>query len=691
MDYLVVFWLVLIPFVVDVGALTTFELSKVLWIQGGVALILFLFGISLFVRGQVVRGQARLRCFERRDAWWLGVGRWIGVVAVLYLVSLVISSLLSGIQPVLRFWGAYPRYQGLFFFLHIAGLASYITFFASDRLTRRLAPAAILWSGVGVSLVALAQRWIPALNQWWDVDFFIGRAYATLGHPNYLADYIILVFPLVYWFLCVSRWRFRWVVGGVSALVMAGALLLTLSRSGVLGLVAALFVLAAGYAWHGVPHRQMSHRYILRRVMVACIAGVMIAGTLTFVFVQRYSDSPFVSHTMLLSRLVIRGENARSLESRAVLWPTAWNLALQQPIFGHGLDTFSVAFTRIMPPELLKLEGLTAYADRAHNVVIDQIYENGFVGAGLFFALWLMAIIVAFRARDPLLLALSAALTGHLVSQQFNFQVAAHHVVFWLYIAIIIVLSSRCRWREIGWSNFHHIAVRRIGAVVLMIALVAYEVVFVYLPWHADRLARVARDAYADISNGDVSNCKTDYIDLTLDSLARAIGYAPYRGEYRLRYIDNALTFVEQCDHRFLPAYGDKIAALLATLPDVANYSRYAVDYRAPWYRARYADLLGDTSAEPYYREALSAAPRVPLLIYSYGDFLFRHGRYQEAIDQWHAFVEMAPDIWKRKIQYITGALDASQRHQYEIFYKLYPNFDLIFDRIEEAEMRLAQ
>src|SRR3989344_8023640 len=65
-----------------------------------------------------------------------------------------------------------------------------------------------------------------------------------------------------------------------------------------------------------------------------------------------------------------------------------------QSLPGCGADNFQRVFEKYYDNRLLQSEyGNEAWFDRAHNVFIDQLVDNGFVGLLAYFAVYLVTIL----------------------------------------------------------------------------------------------------------------------------------------------------------------------------------------------------------------------------------------------------------------------------------------------------------
>lgn len=619
---------ILTPLVVDVSAYLTFEPIKVhIFLLGalGVGMLLCIGHLTGVFGRHYKEDLRRIRQNRILMAFCIAfVGYW---------ATIVVASFTS-IAPLVSFWGMDPRYHGLMLY---GALLTFTLGVGSMRpaLLKRLLEITMVTAGL-VSLFGIFQRVIPELNQWWDVSSFLYRTYSTLGHPNYLADYLVLITPLFFWKFIESRRWYLWLALGGAILL---AFVLTLSRSGLLGLLVSIFFFISVYSWWTKRRRLLGILIAIPVIMLAVIGYANV----------RYRDN-FVNSQTLLSRFVIAGENLRSFETRLQLWPATITLVAKRPVLGYGPDTFTLAFARVAPKELLITENLNSYADRAHNILLDTLVEIGLVGTICWLIILALVVVWAARSRSVVMLALGSGLVGHFISQQFGFQTVPHMMLMWMLVASIFVMQ----WRE---DTSAPAPMKRIGflksaLVIISIIAVIAGVRGVASNWKADRLARI-----------------WEY--------EKALSSAPHRVKYIFEWLSGTIEDAPE---------DPRIPAQLTQLEQFTN----GQDHHVFWYRARWYQTLGQyDEAYREYERAIAIAPTVPEIYKTYGQALFDGGRYQQAIDMWQYYVDLAPPYWKEHKAYADGKLSAWERNRYEVFYKFYPSFDQIFDSLTLAREKL--
>jgi O-antigen ligase len=182
----------------------------------------------------------------------------------------------------------------------------------------------------------------------------------------------------------------------VLAACALGGLLLTLSRTGIVGVAVALAVLMA---WPP-----------FRRVAVVGLAALIVFGTLNLAAIERSEQVSVVSE-----RLATLGRsNAVGGDPRLRIWDTGLQMATDHPLLGVGADNFPNASTAYG----LRDESGGTF-DHAHDVPLTVAAELGLPGliALGFLAFWVGRLVLrGVRRRDDgldlLALGAAAALAG---------------------------------------------------------------------------------------------------------------------------------------------------------------------------------------------------------------------------------------------------------------------------------------
>lgn len=307
-----------------------------------------------------------------------GIPRWHLVAAGAFLLWVVVRSV-GGVEP------AAGRIRAQEWFLAFAAAAG-----AAGLPARRRAQALSLLVGVAAlaSVIGLLQQvlgwklFIPYEIDARSVTFTKERVFSTFGNPIFFGSFLTVTIPLTAVALALNggpagaRGAF---LGGSLLLQFAG-LAVTASRGAVLGLGAALAVLALSSPW-------------LRRVAAglagAGLAALLIAG---------------VFRPGIIAHLVVPGDPGRVL-----MWKTAAHMAASRPLAGVGLGLFTAEYPCAQQAVAKTGDaGLGTNAVYAHNDYLEVAAELGIPAAALLVAvlvgmfLWNRGGYMAWAARAGL-------------------------------------------------------------------------------------------------------------------------------------------------------------------------------------------------------------------------------------------------------------------------------------------------
>ena len=563
---------------------------------------------------------------------WL-IGRLAGPAArvrpmpllllVLALAGAWLLATVTSLSPRISLWGSYEWRQGsytLLCYLALFGLvaARLRSPEQSDRLL-----TAILFAGLPVSLYGIVQYAGLDLLPWQAT--VENRAVSTLGHPNFLGAYLVMVAPLTaVRLLAAKNVAGRLAYGGLLA-VQGLCLLLTFSRSAWLAALGGGLVFLFLLAW------------IRGRLRLFWRAAAIVAFLVAGVFLLAYADpgglvsaSPFEPlHSAL------RGKSAAT-RIRLLEWQAVPSLIAARPLLGYGPDTFPLAFPRVYPPELTVYGGPDATGEHAHNQILDLAVDAGVVGAALYLAVIALVVIrglaVLHRTADAghqlLLVGLVGAVVACLLQHQLSFITVTPAAFLWLYLGWIEALALRAEpLPETGRSvPAWRLAVGGPIAAIVAVGVLGLIVVTNLLP--------VVADLYAARGTAMAEAARWD------DSFAayqRALRLAPGQDRYHALLAQSYLASSEGRD-TFRQAEEALAEAVRLSPYDLD----YALDQAELYYRWSFASSLSRLDlALDACRRAAELCPTDPRIYVGWGRILRTQGRWQAAIERYNTAIAL--------------------------------------------------
>jgi len=366
------------------------------------------------------------------------IGSWsVATLALVVYLILTVAATLHSADPAHSLFGERLQYQGL-----LAVLA-YAVAFVAARATliseKRVRPfvLAVVAAATISSLYGLLQQ--VGLDPIWHV-LDRGRIFSTLGQANALAAYLVLALPLSIALGLMVRGLSRRLLALLPALMIAGALALTLSRGGYLGASVAMVALGALLAR---PVSLTRRRLGVAVVLVATVAAVCV--------------SPLVAPS--LGRVVQRAAETvdpaeGSAASHLDLWAVGVRMAADYPLLGTGPEMYPVFFAqyrnRVLPPSRAAVMARFR-PESPHAVPIAIAAGAGLPALLAYLVLVTSALMSGWRrlragpSRNErlLLAALIAAALGHLTTDLFMTAEVAGSWTFWVILGILA--AGTCR------------------------------------------------------------------------------------------------------------------------------------------------------------------------------------------------------------------------------------------------------
>lgn len=287
----------------------------------------------------------------------------------------------------------------------------------------------IIISGVIVSLYGIYQYvfGITGDAAWVDADLFsdiTNRVFSTLGNPNVLSEYLLLVIP----FACAQFFASKkWYVKGlffIFAGIMALCMVLTYSRGGWLALLIAAFIFLI----------LLDRRFILLGILAVIALYFVLPDTV----INRFTSIGNMSDT--------------STSYRVSIW--LGTLAMLRDYWISGVGPGIGAFNKVYPAYSFN----NILAPHSHNLFLQLVCETGVAGLILFIIIIYQFYKTAFRALSSeklresryYLIGAVSSVSGFLVQGMTDYSFYNHRVMFmfWVVVAVGALLAKRTSMEE---------------------------------------------------------------------------------------------------------------------------------------------------------------------------------------------------------------------------------------------------
>ncbi|MCL5958380.1 MAG: O-antigen ligase family protein, partial [Chloroflexi bacterium] len=456
--------LVLLPLVFTTDfTVNLFDLPKVTALRVVTVVILAALAIRAVLNGRLNLRRTRL---DYPVLIFFGVA----IVALFHTVSFPVSLM-----------GEYGREDG---FITLANYLVLFYFVVNLLTSRQLVKTALILqalTGFAVSIMALLESFAITPFPFAPGSFFDNRVFASLGNPDFLGTYMVMVIPISLGLMLESYGSKQRAVWGAISVVAVSALFLTYTRGAWIAAVASILVFLL--VWRQIWKYKFSVLGIVLAVIVVLVIldlPVVSSWQASLLMNQRaqrenshlavqtstgpvqsnrgQGNSTTSSAPVEQPSATQRAASGLNLESGTVairlqIWRSALPLVVENPLIGTGLNSFQSVFTKHASPEYAAGEGKTRFPDRAHNEYLHLAVTTGLLGLGAYLSILAVfgwRLLAWFRSHKGyrsriLLVAILASWTAYLVSNFFLFPVVGTGFQFWFLMGLGIAL---CGGRE---------------------------------------------------------------------------------------------------------------------------------------------------------------------------------------------------------------------------------------------------
>ncbi|MDD3101539.1 MAG: O-antigen ligase family protein [Patescibacteria group bacterium] len=431
-----ILWLAIIFFIpvyLDQGLYNVFEVAKNVLFQNLTEILLFVYLVKfiLFYRENI-------KIFRQRIKYFIPAGIFIAILGVSTIFSQV---------PWFSFWGSWERRMGYLTWLHffVFGLLLLLNIRKRNQIYRIL--AAILASSFFVGIYGAMQFKGLDIFKWTYDPFVMGRIFSSIGQPNFLGSWLLLVIPLVIFGLINKKSLIKYFSFFLLILLFLN-LLWTKSRGAWLGALVMIVFMGILFFW-----RRDKKKIIFPAIFLFIIISLLFIAPHFNISKDKLAANPLLTRLMSLTDLKEAGQY------RLMHWQASADLIKDKPILGYGLGGQRFNFPKYYQPIFAVYEKPNIYLDYAHNDILDTLLISGFLGLASY--LFLIGSVFWFglrylfknpksEIRNPkqipnskfLILCLLSGLFGYLASIQFSFHVMSTLLYFWLFMVLVIILSN---------------------------------------------------------------------------------------------------------------------------------------------------------------------------------------------------------------------------------------------------------
>lgn len=436
-------------------------------------------------------------------------------------VLVQVASTITSIDKFTSIFGYPSRLNG--------GLASQFAYFviftcALINLTRenvkKIAVAAVL------SATAVALWGIPAhfgkdpnclvltgslTSTCWQQEFDpTRRIFSTLGQPNWLASYLVLILPLAISQIFVTKNAQKKIMFAAITLVIFTAAIFTNSRGGAVGAVIAILTFTALL---GTKKIQKNFKVFLALAAPIIIAALVFGSTL----ISRINE-------------IVSPQDSPGTESskiRLIVWQGAMDIAKAHPLLGTGPETFAYSYYKLRPAAHNLTTEWNFFYNKAHNEFLNYAANVGLLGLGsnlvflsvALYSIWKVTRNSKDQSTELYSSAVFSAVIGYQTTIFFGFSVVTTQLLMFLLIAFVLIQADQTKFKVVNLAILKN-------RFLAFVSVVAVAVIGLYLT------AFVLRLLAADIMISRAKN--TSLQPETLLTFTNVLTISPVKNPYYL-------------------------------------------------------------------------------------------------------------------------------------------------------------
>ena len=349
------------------------------------------------------------------------------ICIIVYFALSAISGALSK-DFLISIYGSLHRSEGL------VTILVYIVLFYFARNVRSNIARVVLVGSTIVSIIGILQRLgINVLPTNYITEGWTNVAYSTIGNPNFLGSYLVLVLPIaMYEYVGLKKWYGIPIYG-----LLFYCLLATMSRGPWLGAMFA-FGSVAFLMWkYGKFDLKRFSALVVLSLSLILLFNITSNGALLSRFKTIGND---------IGEVVSGGENIEQAGSyRMFIWIRSFELVKQNPIWGVGIEQLGYAFIDNYSDDMIQQFGYVGFIDRAHNEYLHIAVSSG-IPSLLLYLLFLWLVLRAGwinLSKNSMLIPVYSAVLGYLLQAFFNISVVSVAYLFWIYLGFLVSVDTR--------------------------------------------------------------------------------------------------------------------------------------------------------------------------------------------------------------------------------------------------------
>jgi len=623
-----------------------FELNKLVVMRALLMIILVAFVGKVFIFKEAKLSRGNLASLA--PLFFL-----IGLLGISFFVSTFFS-----IHPQLSLWGSYSRQQGFYTLIHyLLFFVLFILYFypdANQSLIKRnwqkikRIIITIMLSSALVCLYGLMQYFAFDPLRWKEAAIYTGRIFSSLGQPNFLAQYLVIILPISVFslFFIFKKFISRF-LAAILILTQLACLLFTYSRAAWLAFMASLTVFIIVFFF--------IKRYKKLAWGLISIGLASIIIIISFNILKPPSTNQSTQVNLVNRFRSIFDLNSGSNKIRLYYWQAGLSefktMSWQRKIIGYGPETLASIYIKYYQPDWGVYETINTFPDRAHNAILDTILQFGLMGliiiALLYYYIFLRVYKYlrnpkpGFKAEYWLIVAMLVILVGYFINNLFSFSLTVGYIYLYTVLAILIVIIiPRLYPLEKITEEKERKFFSSFSKLLIWLALFSVCGVFIY---YYNIKAISADYYYMEVKKAEKKgDCR-----IIIELLDKVVSLNPVSTFYKEKYIHYGLNCFEAIKSR------EEKIKMHSNIVEVLNFIEPKEYQSSTWaHIAHMKSVFGYFINPSYYEQAkkdyeylIKLNPHITMAYRDLGKMKLWQGDYEEAMVNFKKAIKASPSL----------------------------------------------
>ncbi len=399
---------------------------------------------------------------------------------ILLFVFVYILATVFSIHFETSFFGYYTRFHGGLLSLFCYVFLFYI--FVSEFSNLEPFLFSMFLSAGLVSIWGVLEHFGIDKDYW--VQDVQSRVFSTLGQPNWLAAFLAMLIPVILcwglYFVRKGRWKYACFLGFLSFIYYL-SFWFAYSLSGLAGLLLGMIVMIALLRTRLDLNQK---KYLVVTIFAFFVFSCLFPG----LFEARINQIKDIlaNELAVFAQTAVPSHSGSTTRIRLLVWGGALQTFMSRPVLGHGPETFAYSFLPQRPAGLNSTDEWDFLYNKAHNEYLDLLCNTGVLGLLSFLAIVVVAF-ACFAKRSlkwaPLSVGFFSGIAVYLASNFFGFSVVATALLFWAFLAFIVVSAEQdSSYRQLELSSM----LQRVIIGAFMVVSILFFDFFVFRSFWAD-------------------------------------------------------------------------------------------------------------------------------------------------------------------------------------------------------------